>query len=130
MVWFDLDRTWYIWWSSLESYASQYLKKPVARQGYSDITKVIIIIPCNQSYCDMTLKSILDQSVRVDRIDIQTGYPDKFKHLRDLTPNLIIKPPGSDKVGERDERTIKIKILNGTVYPYDFVETFIKQRRT
>jgi len=127
MVWFDLDRTLSIWWSSLESYAAQYLKKPLAREGYSNITKVIIIVPCNQGYCDMTLKSILDQSVRVDTIDIQTDYPDKFNLLRDLLTNLIIKPPGADKVGERDKRTVKIKILNGKVYSYDYVEKFINQ---
>lgn len=128
MVWFDLDRTLSIWWSSLESYTSQYLKKPPAREGYTHITKVIIIVLCNQGYYDMTLKSILDQSVKVDTIDIQTDYPDKFNPLRGLLPNLIIKPPGVDKVGERDKRTVKIKILNGKVYPYDYIEKFIKHR--
>ncbi len=127
MVWFDLDRTLNIWWSSLERYTSHYLKKPLARQGYSSIIKVVIIIPCNQSYCDMTLKSILDQSVQVDAINIQTDYPDKFNNIRNLLPNLMIKQPAVDMVGERDKRIVKIKLLNGKVYSYDFVESFIKQ---
>lgn len=125
VVWFDLDRTLAIWGSSLESYAKVYLQKPSARDGCDQITKVIIILPCNQSYCDMTLKSILDQSVRVDAINIQTDFPDKFNRLTDLLPMLMVKPPGVDKVGEGDKRTAKMKILNGQVYSYDAVEQFI-----
>lgn len=126
MVWFDLDRTLSIWWSPLDSYTSQYVNKPLAREGYSTITKVIAIVPCNQGVCDMTLKSILDQSVKVDNIDIQTDFPDKFKSLINSVPTLEIKPPGVDKVGERDKGTVKIKMLNGTIYPYDYVEKVVR----
>ena len=122
LVWFDLDRTLSLWWSPLKGYTSQYVGKPLARDGYPAITKVIIIVPCNQGTCDMTLKSILDQSVRVDTIDIQTDFPDKFKSLSDLLPTFRVVSPDIDKVGERDRRTVKIKMLNGPVYPYDYVE--------
>lgn len=69
---------------------------------------------------ERTLKSLLDQSVRLHDIAIETTLPPSaFARYSDV---VSVHGVNTGAVRERESDTLVIQVTNGRVYPYDYVE--------
>lgn len=102
---------------SYDSFVKDYANKPSAHPTRRVVILYIDSIESNDIPSDM-FKSILDQSVKVDDIAIQTTNPQKFKHMKNFTSTHV---PGTEFISEGDASTILIPVVM-KIYPYDFVE--------
>ncbi len=126
MVYFDWDRTIRLGLSSMNDLITMYSMKP-----QSDARRAVAVIDCddgvnNGAVCNKTLKSILDQSIRLHDIAVQTNTPNKIN--QDLLQVVSIHKPGTDVVREMDRDTVVLKLQNGKEYPFDYVETQLELR--
>lgn len=126
VVYFDWDRTIRLSMASVNDLITTYSKKP-----QSDQRRVVAIIDCdeginNGNVCTKTLKSILDQSLRLHDIAVQTNTPEKID--QDLLKVVSIHKPGTELVREMDRDTIILRFENGIEYPFDYVETQVERR--
>jgi hypothetical protein len=101
-----------------------YKQKP-----QSSTKRIVAVIDCDTginlgSVCNKTLKSILDQSMRLHDIAVQTSTPEKID--KNLLEVVSIHAIGTDVVRETDNSTIVLKLKNGFEYPYDYVETHLE----
>lgn len=125
MVYFDWDRTIRLNMSSMDDLISMYSLRPK-----SEYRRVVVVIDCdegvnNGGVCNNTLKSILDQSIRLHDIAVQTNTPTKIDP--DLLKVVSIHKPGTEMVREMDRDTLVIKLQNGKEYPFDFIENQIER---
>jgi hypothetical protein len=95
----------------------------------SKTRRVVAVIDCddgvnNGSVCDKTLKSILDQSIRLHDIAVQTNTPQKID--QDLLRVVSIHRVGTELVREMERDTIVLELQNGKEYPFDYVENQIE----
>ena len=119
IVYFDYDRTITMRLRSIEAYIDEYARKPKV-----DGQRSVVILNCPSGVCVETLKSILDQSVRVDDIAIETDNPDKIdESLRRI---VTVHRPNTAPIREGERDTILIIVDNGKTYPYDYIETKIE----
>ena len=122
VIYMEWDRTIGLNMSPYERYIEEYKFKPLA----SEQRRVIVLLKdhdISSPVPDNTFKSILDQSVRVNGICVQTLDPGKYKHLRKI---LTTHVPDTEHISEGEETTIIIPIKAGDIYPYDFVETMVR----
>jgi len=124
MVYFDLDRTIRLSMTSMPDLIEMYKQKP-----QSSTKRIVAVIDCDTginlgSVCNKTLKSILDQSMRLHDIAVQTNTPEKID--KNLLEVVSIHAIGTDVVRETDNSTIVLKLKNGFEYPYDYVETHLE----
>jgi hypothetical protein len=124
MVYFDLDRTIRLSMTSMSDLIEMYKQKP-----QSSTKRIVAVIDCDTginlgSVCNKTLKSILDQSMRLHDIAVQTSTPEKID--KNLLEVVSIHAIGTDVVRETDNSTIVLKLKNGFEYPYDYVETHLE----
>jgi hypothetical protein len=124
MVYFDLDRTIRLSMTSMSDLIEMYKQKP-----QSSTKRIVAVIDCDTginlgSVCNKTLKSILDQSIRLHDIAVQTNTPEKID--KNLLEVVSIHAIGTDVVREADNSTIVLKLKNGFEYPYDYVETHLE----
>lgn len=125
VVYMEWDRTVRLWFSSYDEYVDEYRLKPLA----SDTNRVVLLFKERDSsdrIPDDTFKSILDQSVRVDSISVQTTDRNKYRHLKSFVTTHV---PDTEYLSEGDETTIIIPIKSGEIYPYDYVERWVKNHR-
>jgi len=120
MVYYDWDRTIRLGMSSMNDLINMYSMKPK-----SGSRRVVAVIDCddgvnNGAVCNKTLKSLLDQSMRLHDIAVQTNTPQKID--RDLLRVVSIHKPGTELVREMERDTIVLKLINGKEYPYDYIE--------
>lgn len=120
MVYFDWDRLLMLKFTPLHNLIQNYKKKPQT-EG-----RVVLILDCPSSVCMNTLKTILDQSVRVHDIAIQTNNADKFDPK--LSEVASFHLPDSQFIREGEVGTIMINIKNGEQYPYGAIETEVEKR--
>lgn len=124
MVYFDWDRTIRLGMSSMDELINVYSMKPKSKTR-----RVVAVIDCddgvnNGSVCDKTLKSILDQSIRLHDIAVQTDTPQKID--QDLLRVVSIHRVGTELVREMERDTIVLELQNGKEYPFDYVENQIE----
>lgn len=126
MVYFDWDRTIRLGMSSMNDLIDMYSMKPK-----SESRRVVAVIDCdgvnNGAVCNKTLKSILDQSIRLHDIAVQTNTPMKID--QDLLRIVSIHKPGTELVREMERDTIVLKIKNGKEYPFDYIENQIEMKK-
>lgn len=121
MVYFDWDRTILLSMSSMKGLIEQYSMKPKSKTR-----RVVAVIDCddgvnNGAVCNKTLKSILDQSVRLHDIAVHTSTPEKID--QDLLRVVSIHKPGTELVRETERDTVVLRLENGKEYPFDYVES-------
>lgn len=120
VVAFDLDRWLISKLYSAESYVGTNYKKPKGRN------KVVLLFRCNEPLSQDTIKSLLDQSVRVDDISVECSKPENHKKTKHI---VSIHKPGTLHIREGDMNTTVIEVTNGTIYPYDYVELHLRYHR-
>jgi len=112
----------------IKSYSKEFTKLDKA----SD--KRVVINLLNGRKGEITVKSLLDQTVRVDEIAINCKYRDKIRdELRNVCMDYYYSLPYND-VGnlippllrEGEEDTIIILVRNNIIYGKDFIETMIE----
>jgi hypothetical protein len=91
-----------------------------------NVSRVVGLIETNDNLDLTTLKSIMDQSVRLNDIAVQTN--NKLNLDEDVKQLISIHPPGTEWLRETDKNTVVINIKNGVEYPYDFVETMVEKK--
>jgi hypothetical protein len=118
---FDGDRKVRLQSTSFSKLLQTYQTKP------HYVSRVVGLIETDDNLDLSTLKSIMDQSVRLNDIAVQTN---KQLHLDDEMKQIIsIHSPGTEWFRETDRNTVEINIENGTEYPYDFVETMVEIKK-
>lgn len=127
MVYFDWDRSIRLGMSSMNDLINMYSMKPK-----SAARRVVAVIDCddgvnNGAVCNQTLKSVLDQSIRLHDIAVQTNTPGKID--QDLLRVVSIHKPGTELVREMERDTVVLKLKNGKEYPFDYVETKLEERQ-
>lgn len=121
VIYMEWDRRLQLWLSPYDGYISEYSSKPLA----SDKRRVVLLYKerhASDDIPDDTLKSLLDQSVRVDSIAVQTTDQVKYRHLKSF---LTTHVPDTEAITEGDSTTIIIPIKPGVIYPYDYVESHV-----
>jgi hypothetical protein len=83
--------------------------------------RIVIILECENGLCAKTLKSILDQSVRVDDIAVETNHPERIS--ADEKQIVSVHKLGTAPVRETENDTIIFYLKNGQIYDYDYIET-------
>lgn len=125
MVYFDWDRTIRLGMSSMTDLIDMYRMKQKSER------RVVAVIDCdgvnNGGVCNKTLKSILDQSIRLHDIAVQTNTPQKIDE--ELLRVVSIHKPGTELVREMERDTIVLKLKNGIEYPFDYVENQLEMRK-
>jgi hypothetical protein len=126
IVYFDWDRTIRLSMSSINDLIDVYSMKPK-----SETRRVVAVIDCddgvnNGNVCNKTLKSILDQSMRLHDIAVQTNTPRKID--QGLLKVVSLHRPGTELVREMERDTIILKLKNGVEYPFDYVENQLEIR--
>lgn len=122
VIYMEWDRTIQLWFRSYDGYVDEYRSKPLA----SEKRRVVLLFKERDSsdrIPDDTLKSILDQSVRVDSISVQTRDYSKYRHLKSFVTTHV---PDTEEISEGESTTIVIPIESGEIYPYDYVERWVK----
>jgi hypothetical protein len=71
-----------------------------------------------------TIKSIIDQSVKINEIGIETYNPEYVSAK--LKPYVVIHPIGTTHVRESEHNTVVFDIINGKIYPFDYIEKSLK----
>jgi len=127
MVYFDWDRTIRLGMSSMNDLINMYSMKPK-----SEARRVVAVIDCddgvnNGAVCNKPLKSILDQSIRLHDIAVQTNTPRKID--QELLRVVSIHKPGTELVREMERDTIILKLKNGKEYPFDYIENQVEVKK-
>ena len=119
VIYMEWDRTLRLWFTSFDTLVQQYKLKPQPAK------RTVVIIECESGLCDDTLKSVLDQSVRVHAINVSTHHPEKINaKVKEI---VTLHRPGTEILREPSADTLLIKLKNGVVYPYDSIETKVNQ---
>lgn len=120
---FDFDRTIRLKNESFQKLIETYANRPHL-STIRTAPKVVGIIQTELPLDKNTVKSILDQSVRLDDLTLQTN---SIALPEELTTVMSIHPPNSEFVREANESTVVLYFKNGQVYDYDFVETTLER---
>lgn len=115
IIYMEWDRLVWLKLKPLEYFIEDYMQKPKWTKN-----RVVAVIPCKGRVSEITLKSILDQSIGLHDIAIQSNYPD-FKFI---SANNIITfhKPGTEFIRETNANTIILHLKNGVIYRYDEIE--------
>lgn len=114
-VYFDYDRKMRLKMTSLATLIDIYSKKP-----HFSPNRVVGVLETDIGVNDNTIKTILDQSIRLNDIAIQTEKPNLVSD--ELKTVVSIHKPQTEWLREMDRDTIIIYLQNGQEYPYDWVE--------
>lgn len=118
IIYFDWDRTIRLSFSPISSLSQNYSQRPKSNR------RTVAILNCDNGVCDKTIKSILDQSIRLHDIAVQTSNPHKINP--DLLSTVSIHKPRTEIVREMDRDTLILNLENGKEYPFNYVEDQIK----
>lgn len=89
--------------------------------------RVVVVIPCDGPVSELTLKSLLAQSVKVDDIAIETSKPGEISEQ--IRRVATVHKPDTTKLRETEIDTVVIFVENGKWYEYDFIEENEKRLR-
>lgn len=118
VVYFELDRPVKLKMRSLNDLIDAYVKKPTTAK------RTVVMLECDDGLCLDTLKSVLDQSVRVHEIALETSHPERVG--ADALRVAIVHKPGTAPMRECDAETQIFRLANGKTYPFDFIENNLK----
>ena len=118
ILYFDVDRSIVLSICSFESLIKSYALKPRPAK------RTVIILRCDSGLCESTLKSILDQSIAVNDIAVETDHPELIDNA--YKSIVTIHRPNTAPMREVDANTLVLILNNGSVYPYDFVESKLR----
>lgn len=114
-VYFDWDRKLKLKMSSLNTLSNIYSMKPKYKNG----NRVVAVMQCDKIN-NNTIKTLLDQSIRLHDIAIETHHPE---YIDDYYLDFVsIHKPGTVWLREGDRDTIVVDIENGREYAYDHIE--------
>lgn len=119
----DADRYVMVnYYSSMQDMIENYRKKPKIKlfDGSNPDRRVVILLECENGLCSNTLKSILDQSVKVDDIAVETNHPEKISNEEKRI--VTVHKSGTAPMRETERDTIMLYLKNGKFYPYDYIE--------
>jgi MinD-like ATPase involved in chromosome partitioning or flagellar assembly len=119
-IYMEWDRSIMLSMTSFDDLVERYTKKPQPTK------RTVLIIDCETGLCNQTIKSILDQSVRVHDISINTNHAENIN--ANLKKIATIHKPGTEILREPSAETVIIRIVNGNVYPYDSIENQVYQQ--
>jgi hypothetical protein len=122
-IYFDLDRTLSLKVSSINSLLNTYRMKPKSISN-----RVVAVIKCKNSLCNDTIKTLLDQSIRLHDIAVETTNPEFIDN--EYLKVISIHEPDTTWLREPDSDTIIIRIQNGKEYSYDFIENEVDRINT
>ena len=111
-IYFDWDRKLSLKVSSINSLLNTYSMKPKSTSN-----RVVAVIKCNDSsdgLCNDTIKTLLDQSIRLHDIAVETNNPQFID--KDYLKVVSIHKPDTTWLREPDSDTIIIRIENGKEY--------------
>lgn len=131
-IYFDWDRKLSLKVSSVNSLLNTYNMKPK-----SNSNRVVAVIRCNdldpsspfdqpslptfsRGLSSNTIKTLLDQSIRLDDIAVETNNPQFIDS--EYLKVVSVHAPDTTWLREPDSDTIIIRIENGKEYPYDYIE--------
>jgi predicted RNA binding protein YcfA (HicA-like mRNA interferase family) len=118
IVAFDWDRTFKIIMTPVENFIDIYKKKPHSSR------RVVGVIKTEEPLNMNTVKSILDQSVRLNDIALESKSQRVPQH-HPIIDVISWHNPNTTWLREPDSNTIIIPFKNNEEYSYGFVETFI-----
>lgn len=121
MIYFEWDRSLYLRFSSVDSLIKNYQKKP--KKGEK---RVVLILNCLDGLCSYTIKSLLDQSIKVDSISVQTNYPEKINP--ELLKVVTVHKPSTEFLREPEKNTLILYLQNKKEYKYDDIEIMIENK--
>jgi hypothetical protein len=133
-VYYDYDRRLMSRLRTTRSLVDAYAKKPHASSVASPTAtddaasrrRVVLELSCaNALVDDTTIRSLLDQSARVDEISVESrvAQPSIDEALRDV---VRVHQPQTNVVREVDRRTLVLPVTNGAYYAYDYVESRVR----
>ena len=108
--------------SSIPTLLTKYSNLPIPKN------RIVAVIYCsdNTPLSVNTVKSLLNQSVRLSDIAVETKNP---KNIPDELKNVVtIHKLDTVKLRETESDTIIISVNNGTCYGNDYVENEINER--
>lgn len=114
-IYFDWDRKLSLKVSSINSLLNTYSMKPKSTSN-----RVVAVIKCNDGLCNDTIKTLLDQSIRLHDIAVETNNPQFID--KEYLKVVSIHEPDTTWLREPDSDTIIIQIENGKEYSYDYIE--------
>jgi hypothetical protein len=117
-IYFDWDRKLSLKVSSINSLLNTYSMKPKSTSN-----RVVAVIKCNEppnGLCNDTIKTLLDQSIRLHDIAVETNNPQFID--KEYLKFVSIHEPDTTWLREPDSDTIIIRIENGKEYSYDYIE--------
>lgn len=144
VVYFELDRRLSASNAPIASLASAYASKPLASAVAPVGTRrVALLLECSSaamggSSCESTVRSLLDQSVRVDDIAVEEERSvvggatttsgdqlsaDVVDSLRGIVTTHAV---GTSPVRDVDASTVVLRVANDTFYPYGYVEKTLR----
>lgn len=118
-IYFDWDRKLSLKVSSVNSLLNTYAMKPK-----SSSNRVVAVIKCDEAnsfLCNDTIKTLIDQSIRLHDIAVETNNA-QFTLDNEYLKVVSIHTPDTTWLREPDSDTIIIRIENGKEYPYDYIE--------
>lgn len=115
-IYFDWDRKLSLKVSSINSLLNTYSMKPKSTSN-----RVVAVIKCPPNgLCNDTIKTLLDQSIRLHDIAVETNNPQFID--KEYLKFVSIHEPDTTWLREPDSDTIIIQIENGKEYSYDYIE--------
>ncbi|ASZ85133.1 153R [Cherax quadricarinatus iridovirus] len=119
VIFFDIDRSFRLYFSNPGGLIENYGMK---QKNPKNRTVAYINLKPNEKLNEQTIKSLMDQSIKLHDLAIQTNTPEyvdeKFKNL------VSIHKPNTEQIREMDVNTIVIPIQNGVEYSFDHIESF------
>jgi hypothetical protein len=94
----------------------------------SNSNRVVAIIKCDNSLCNNTIKTLLDQSIRLHDIAVETNNPQLIDN--EYLKIVSVHNPDTAWLREPDLDTIIILVENGKEYSYDYIENEVDRINT
>lgn len=118
-IMFDWDRTLRLHMNSLDDLINIYKLKPKTEKR----TVAILELQNGEDVNMLTLKSLIDQNLRLHDIAIQTtDNPKKYEQLKKI---VSFHKPSTAWLRETEKDTMVLYIQNGHEYPYGFLDEIV-----
>jgi hypothetical protein len=114
-IYMEWDRILWLKLANIEGLLEHYQEKQTFPR------RISLILECDEGLCLDTLKSLIDQSIKVDDIAVQTNHSENFREYKKLNV-ITIHAPGTEELREGDANTLIIHVDNGRIYGYSEIE--------
>jgi hypothetical protein len=121
---FDWDRTLRLHMNSFDDLVNIYKLKPKTEKR----TVAVLELQNGEDLNMLTLKSLIDQNLRLHDIALQTDNPKKYEN-ESLKKFISVHKPGTEWLRETEKDTIVLHVKNGYEYPYGFIDDIVDDMR-